>query len=171
MKDLLISVDKAIESQNYYAGLFIALTLPDICGKIQFPKKSSKELYVDWFNQYLKGNYIGLTPRDTPFLTGEDLYSFRCQLLHEGSEDISNQNARRILHDFILIENGPHLNLITNEGHAVLQLSIVDLCEEICRGVRQWLIDFKDNPLLIEYRRRFVKILPKGTTVSGIKFG
>ncbi|MFZ1978349.1 MAG: hypothetical protein WAV76_10380 [Bacteroidota bacterium] len=171
MDDLLNSVDIAIESKNYYAALFIILTLPDICGEIQFPKKSSEKRYIGWFNQYMKDIYIGIPPRRIPFLTGEDLYSFRCSLLHEGSEDISNQRARHILHDFIIVENGPHLNLFNSEEHAVLQLSIVDLCKEMCHGVRSWLNDHKDDPILIEYKSRFVKIYPKGTIVGGIKFG
>jgi hypothetical protein len=170
MNDLLISIDDAIRNKNFYAALFISLTLPDICGKIQFPEIKSQPRYIDWFNLYLKDIYIGNQPHCSPFLTGNDLYAFRCSLLHEGSENISTQSAKRILTEFILIENGPHLNLFYNEGQAILQLNIVDLCKEICGGVKQWLKDFEDDPILIEYRSRFVKIYPSGTIINGIKF-
>ena len=171
MNDLLISVDNALDNKNYYAALFISLTLPDICGKIQFPKQSSKERYINWFNQYLRNTYIGDPPLCIPFLTGEDLYSFRCSLFHEGSEDISNQSARRILTEFVLIETGPHLNLFKDDGHGILQINIADFCKEICGGVKQWLNDFKDNPILVEYRSRLINIHPSGTVINGIKFG
>jgi len=171
MNDLLNSIDNAIENKNYYAALFISLTLPDICGKIQFPEiKSSKKRYIDWFNVYLKDTYINIHPNCVPFLTGEDLYSFRCSLLHEGSENISKQ-ARQILTKFILVENGPHLNLFFNDGDGILQLNIVNFCIEICSGVNNWLNDFKDNPIFIEYRSRLMKIYPSGTIINGIKFG
>ena len=43
MRHFISAVNKSLENENWYAALFIALTLPDICGKIQYPYLNSSE--------------------------------------------------------------------------------------------------------------------------------
>ena len=41
----------ALDHDLYFAALSTALTLPDICGKAEYPnEKSSKKRYIDWYN-------------------------------------------------------------------------------------------------------------------------
>ena len=58
MKNFIKAVEKAIEAKNLYGALFIALTLPDICGKIEFFSiPSSEKRYIKWFNKYMSDKY------------------------------------------------------------------------------------------------------------------
>jgi hypothetical protein len=43
MKKLIEAVYKSIENKNYYGALFMALCLPDIFGKMQYPEINSKK--------------------------------------------------------------------------------------------------------------------------------
>ena len=50
MNNFIDSLRKALITENWYAVLFISLTLPDICGKIDEPDKGSKIRTINWFN-------------------------------------------------------------------------------------------------------------------------
>lgn len=171
MQNYINSLEKCIEDQNWYGALFIALTLPDICAKIEYPleKKSSAKRYINWFNKYLKKNYetsralkpinpklksiadnlppgLGGGLKKETFLTGEDFYSLRCAYLHEGSDIITEQNKRLILDKFVFVQppNGIviHNNLSRN---TTLQLQVSELSKEIIIAVNEWLSDIRGD--------------------------
>ena len=170
MKELIKAVRAAVKQDNLYSALFIALTLPDICGRIEKPSTGSKERYIDWFGRYLESKYIDHFHHQVAFLTGEDMYAFRCSLLHEGVDDITAQKAQKVINRFILISEGPHLNYFEDQS-VKLQISVKQFCAEICEAVEHWLTDIKDNPDFIDYEKKMIKILPKGSVVNGIQFG
>ena len=129
MKNLTESLKNSLDNENWYAALFIALSLPDICGKIDNPEeKGSKKRYVAWFEKYIepkykydslqestredvlgvtKGQILGTLPdsQENPeiLLTGSDCYALRCAFLHEGNEDISGQTAQERINSFQFI--------------------------------------------------------------------
>lgn len=53
----LDSIIKSLESKNWYAALFMALVIPDICGALEHPNKNSPARYVDWYNKYMLPKY------------------------------------------------------------------------------------------------------------------
>lgn len=59
MYNFLDALELCAKSNNWYGALFISLTLPDICAKIEYPleKKSSSKRYIDWYDRYLKKYY------------------------------------------------------------------------------------------------------------------
>ena len=84
----------------------VALTLPDIAGKIEYPISSSRVRYSSWFNKYVGERYksrIGARNEEHTFLSGNDCYALRCAYLHEGVTDISGQKSRDVLDDFIFV--------------------------------------------------------------------
>jgi hypothetical protein len=170
MTKLRNAVLDAIRQDNLYGALFIALALPDICGKIENPNAGSKERYISWFNSYLRDKYINDSHPQITFLTGEDMYAFRCALLHEGTEDITTQSAQLSIDRFILISEGPHLNYFKDQTER-LQISVKEFCTEICEAVEKWVFDVKDNTAFIEYEKRIIRILPKGSLVNGVQYG
>ncbi len=150
MKHLIESIRSSLRTENWYAALFIALTLPDICAKMQYTSEtSSKKRYVNWFNSYLSGIYGRNPPgKNNSFLSGEDCYALRCSLLHEGTDEISHQKSRQVLDDFIFVTNIIwHRNYYYNDitKRTSLQLSVPIFCEEICSAVEQWCNDFVSN--------------------------
>ncbi len=81
---------------NYYAALATTLNFPDICGWIVDPTVVSKARYIAWFDRYVAHHYvhcIGPDHERTVFLSGTDCYALRCAFLHEGREEITEQQA------------------------------------------------------------------------------
>ena len=79
-------IHKCDENQCYLAALCLALTLPDICGKAEYPQAGNTERYIKWYNTYI-GNNIKPSDeygRDMPYSSGELIYNMRNCLLHEG---------------------------------------------------------------------------------------
>lgn len=110
MKELLKSLEIAIEQKNWYAALIIAITLPDIAGHIDYPNDGSQKRYVKWFDKYIKQKYpttdkvyygieglvFGVTQAHTTkafLITGEECYAIRCVILHEGRFKINGQSV------------------------------------------------------------------------------
>lgn len=171
MERLIDSIYENLKNENWIGALFIALALPDICGKVDYPGiKSSKERYKNWFDDNLQHKYIievGANHKRHIFLTGNDLYAFRCAMLHEGSENIENQKAREVLQAFILLPQGSHLNYFSNNnnsGKTYLQISIRDLCLEICESVKKW-IESKGAEAQLSFEIRNYPF-----TIDGIRF-
>lgn len=134
MENFLEAMDLCAENRNWYGALFIALSLPDICGKIDNPGlRSSKERYCLWFFEYV-------APAYGRSLSSADCYALRCSYLHEGTDEITSQNAREMVKGFRFIapppgSNSMHCNRVDN----VLQLQIDIFCGDIKYGVLTWL--------------------------------
>jgi hypothetical protein len=149
MVHLLASVRRAVADQNWYAALSMALTLPDICGKLEDPTKGSKARFVAWYNAHLKPKYAGpmVPPAPPALLSGEDCYALRCAYLHEGEMDVSAQAARDILDRFIFISPSAdgsvfHNNLVRNPrtNQNILVLHVDRFCEDVCQAVEAWIV-------------------------------
>ena len=60
--------------------LELALTLPDICGKAEYPTDGVTKRYIKWTNEYISAyekwndSPYGI---DMPYLSGEVLYNLR----------------------------------------------------------------------------------------------
>lgn len=156
MQHLIDATRQAVKNENWHAALALALTMPDICARIQYPelKNRSEQRYVQWFDKYLAANYIGgLLP--TPFMQGGDLYALRCAYLHQGEMALDGHKAKKLIERFRLTVPGPgvfHRNRTgTMDEHGnisdmTLQLSVDMFCDEICTAVESWLKDVNSDP-------------------------
>ena len=89
----------ALDNNLYFAALNSALTLPDICGKAEYPsERSSKKRYIDWYDKEI-GNYERNPrqngPEEMPYLSGQIIYSLRCAMLHSGEPNINGDGTRQ----------------------------------------------------------------------------
>lgn len=170
MDSFLTALHKSLIEKNWYAALTIALLLPDICSKIEHPKKYSSSRYPQWFDKFLGNSgkkYHG-------FLNGNDCYALRCALLHEGSDIIETQNAKDALDRFVFLTDGPHCNLIQNsffgdqefDGKSILQLSVRQFSEDIMLAVQEWMTI---NNNLIQ-SAKFLEISDQ-RTIGGLRIG
>lgn len=98
IKELTWEITKCLKDGYYMVALISALTIPDICGKAEFPDlKNTGDRYKGWFDKYI-GNHEKERHGETgmPYLSGELVYSLRCSLLHQGNpniqEHISDKN-------------------------------------------------------------------------------
>lgn len=57
MKEILLSLQQSVDDKNWYGALIIALTIPDICSKLENPKENTNKRYPKWFDKYINLNY------------------------------------------------------------------------------------------------------------------
>lgn len=143
------SVKLSLATGNWFSALFVSLSLPDICGKIEsLPDTGSKARYQAWFTKYMARHYtseIGPGHDLHVFLSPTDCYALRCALLHEGEDEIGNQPCRKVLDRFHFTINSAQNYIHCNQVNNVLQLDVKIFCEQICQGVEQWLKNMAGN--------------------------
>jgi len=102
MLDLIKDIEHALSSGNIRCALGMALTLPDICGIVEFPGEKVEKRYVGWCDAYLfnQGFYpTHVIDVDNPTVIGErsraiagDLcYKLRCAYLHSGNLELNQK--------------------------------------------------------------------------------
>lgn len=174
MNTFIEAIKKAIEDRNWYGALFMALTLPDICGKIEHTTLSSPRRYKNWFDRYMSAKY---KHNEIVFLSSDDCYALRCAVLHKGSDDITKQHAQKILERFIFMTGGPHCTYMQDNyvnGQRIktsLQLRVDKFCEDICGSAEKWLKDTSGNIAVMSRIQDTIKIYDPGIVYGGIKFG
>lgn len=131
-------VRDAVKYRNWYSAIALALTLPDICGKIAYPQmKGSGKRYERWFNEWLgeQNRFTTNDGQEVVMLTGGDCYALRCAYLHRGGDDISDQKAREILSRFFFTTMNAHR---VRGNREVMVLNTRIFCLEVCLAVDAW---------------------------------
>jgi hypothetical protein len=148
MERYLDSIIKSLQSKNWYAALFMALVIPDICGAVEHPNEKSGVRYVNWYNKYMLPKYsstMGPLQELHVFLSGDDCYALRCSLLHEGTGDIG-KTISKILESVHFNEppdKGGRLHC--NQYKSVLQLQVDIFCNDLINAAHQWLSDVQGD--------------------------
>ncbi len=150
MVDRLIKeINQCLDSGCVMAGLSLALTLPDICGKAFYPNLKPSERYIKWFDKYI-GQYehdeeharIGM-----PYLSGELVYSLRNSILHQGNPNIDGKKFGIIYFELLyrqyegssIITGSSEVEIVKDENgndkaiNKKLTINVRDLCWKICR--------------------------------------
>jgi len=145
MKEILASLQLSVDNKNWYGALLIALSIPDICSKLENPELYTNKRYPDWFDKYKDDNYKS-------HLTGRDCYALRCSYLHEGSHIIEGQTIREIISKFSFSPEGIHLCSFKNiyvgskdDGKNICHLSVKNFCEDMIRFATKWLTVIESN--------------------------
>jgi hypothetical protein len=153
MRDLLAQVRAASAGGLYYAALFPALSLPDMCGALEAADgRANGQRYAAWFDRWVAHSYGG-------FLTGEDCYHFRCSLLHQGTTQHPSARYSRLL----FLEPGGHgIVMHNNILNDALNIDVQIFCEDMVAGVEQWLPAAQQLPHFAANVQRFVTRYPGG---------
>lgn len=161
MLDKIKDINLALTNKSYLSALALSLTLPDICGKIEYPhfkdKRGNRRVgkqytawFDDWVNQYYADNTgwtNDYTKAKNPYFTGEMCYSLRCSFLHDGNSNIKNWGDKEdadfyYSYVFRLAVSGADSSSLswvnhTNNDSKIIKTKIVTvnidkLCECIC---------------------------------------
>ncbi|HHS9530466.1 TPA: hypothetical protein ACTW0H_001333 [Raoultella ornithinolytica] len=177
MHQLLSSIELSLEKGNWFGALFIAISLPDICGATEDVVKGNGARYKEWFNRYLKPRYdpenmyeqmLIVSPemlktlsqhlketwkKKAPLVTftAEDCWSLRNACLHEGVDENK-------LKKFRITPPSGEGEVHMNSFQGVLQLDVVLLCNDIINAVHQWLDDMKQKPDVMAKIEKMIKI-------------
>ena len=153
MIDKICDVKRSIEAKAYLAALSLALTFPDICGKLAYPNvQKVRERYIKWFDDYVS-QFYSPNEKEYPQFTGEMCYKLRCAFLHAG-------NAEGIpIDQFELCIDGCSCFGSTwsdeNDKKHYIRINVVELCAGICGAAEQFYtlnsnqLDFSDTHITI----------------------
>lgn len=170
MNNFIHSIQLSIEQKNWYGALTLALTMPDICGKLEFPKQHTNKRYINWFEKYL-GNIYKTTIHGEVhvFLSGRDAYALRCSYLHGGEADITKQKQQEILDGFVFLASNDPLKKPShcNRINEILQLDTQVFCEDIVEGVKKWIEDNKHKESIQSAASSMLEIHLNGVTLYG----
>lgn len=165
------AVRAAVEAENWYAALSMALSLPDVCGRLEQPTLGSKERYVSWCQRWLEPKYTSrLGPERTlhVFLCGEDCYALRCSYHHEGGGNILEQRARKALHDFHFITPPANGSLIhNNQVNNTLQLQVDIFASDVATAVDAWATAVASDA---DIQERVAALLAIHDSSKGVRF-
>lgn len=159
--ELLIGeINSCLANNNTLAGLYIALSLPDVCAKIMKSKTVGKgERYKEWFNKYVtKYASVKFGEETLVYIDDDDCYKLRNALFHAGEYDIeSNKDLEQFIirldktsshtyHDSMerqdLDENGNVTKTYPKRTKRVICAHLV--CKYIVSGV----LDFLKEPYI-----------------------
>lgn len=77
-------IKKAIDAEAYVSALALALTLPDWCGRAEYPKDNTSSRYKKWYGEKIE-KYESYEGYEGAYLSADVVYSLRNHLLHQGS--------------------------------------------------------------------------------------
>lgn len=164
------SIKKNLETENWCGALFMALTMPDICGKIAYPEvEHSGQRYKNWFNANLAEIYKTYSHGyETVFLTASDCWALRCSLLHAGTDDITEQRAQEVLSKFEFTTMAMHKIHFNN----ILVLNVSNFCNEVIQAVEAWYIPIARDPDVIGKISKIISIKSQSfSPMPGVVFG
>lgn len=131
-------INTALENGAYLSALSLALTLPDVCGKAEYPtERSTKKRYLNWYDTNI-GLYENDGQTDCAYLSGEVVYSLRNSFLHQNTPNIDKTNIRdpqNQIDRFVLvvepkkeIEIYADLSVSSDPGEKEYHVSVQRLC-------------------------------------------
>jgi len=131
----LNSIRADVKHESWFAALALALMLPDICGKLQWPEEQKTgKRYAKWWADNFGITYQYGSPSD--YVTGDEMWQLRCAYLHEGSSELQNHKTElsAVIEKFQFTISRDHLK---KEGNTVW-LDVQTFCENMCKQVEDW---------------------------------
>ena len=154
MKEVLLALENAIKSENWYGALIIALVIPDICSKLETPSEVTNKRYPAWFDAYKDASY-------NKHLSGFDCYALRCAYLHEGVSVTEDQSIKEKIDSFSFSPGGCHLISMSNfngDKKSSCHLSVKKFCEDMKNSAEKWLQNIQSNQEILNRIKGMIKI-------------
>lgn len=152
----LDEIEKDLDSHRYLSALHLALSIPDILGKIEYPELKKEHPYEEWFNNYMFNALFGLLYSDNRYsspefkLDGKKCYSLRCKLFHEGKNELDFDEFVLSFDDEGMVRgNYAGLNILYNPDDSIaskeqyLYVSCKELCKDIVFSAKKYI---EQNP-------------------------
>lgn len=165
----------ALSNKNWYGALTIALTLPDVCGSLQWPNNRSEKRYKRWCKRWIVPIYtheIGPLRESHCFMSADDLYQVRCSLIHSGRGDIVEEK-RGSLHRFEFCDDtvGSHCNWMAIGNRPYLQIKTEIFCEDMFKAVEDWAASVASDADVQKRIEGLLVIRSKGAIIDGVQWG
>ncbi|MDG1567624.1 hypothetical protein [Bacillus cereus] len=156
MDNLIKEIMSNLENKNYLSALALTLILPDICGEIEYPKiKSGRERYAKWYNKHIYQFEIPEGMEELHKFNGDAVYQLRCNLLHDGSSDISEhmkeKHSPKESENFVFeltdttTSFGKTWELEEDDHILVIKIGVDAFCRKVCSTAGKYYKD-KEQP-------------------------
>ena len=172
LQDIINSVEQSLENKNYISALALALTIPDKCGKIEYPNiNGSKRRYIDWYNTWCYLPDSDTSEPQLPDADGSMIYQLRCSVLHDNSTelDYNKLEEKNKLDEFELEITDDNkwcysvfaAGVFNNGESRHMRIRVIDLCRMICYGASIYYkknaekVDQSNNIKIVDYRHMF----------------
>ncbi|MBO7450020.1 MAG: hypothetical protein J6U54_06580 [Clostridiales bacterium] len=164
INQIVKEIESSLRNENFMAALSLALTLPDICGKAEFPNEGTGNRYKKWYDEhvgkyerppdiYAKDDPERVVNDDMPYMSGEIVYSLRNCFLHQGTPNIEKNKIHeprcQLSHFSLTIASamdGGSSSILhdcyTEAGRRTLEINIVNLCCKLCLVAKDY---YRDN--------------------------
>jgi len=163
IKDFLLDITKAKDSGAYLSALALALTIPDICGKVEGNGNNDREKYINWFNEWIY-KFFELPKSDNPMFDEHDdlvifdglvCYALRCAFLHCGSVKLKENTRLNIKLDRVelcIVEGewqfGDSHGCYLSDGEVIethRRFNVINLLDAFIQGTQEYLKACGDN--------------------------
>ena len=158
-------IRRALEVDMPISALTLALTIPDIFGKMEKLAESNKANIIAWFDRYISPQYMPqqyidqndeLQLSNKRAMNGTRCYGLRCAVLHAGNEDIEVKHqdplgeVRNQQSFTVKLIDDPEDEVVYSSLHhdtgvvdVEFYLNIRKFCERICKAAE---LTLKNNP-------------------------
>ena len=149
---LLREIEIACANGLCQIAVAMTLALPDICVSLSSAdSRSNGSRYVDWCKSNLDGRFS--------FVTGEDLYSMRCGVLHSGRFGDLKHNVSRVLFAPPDPSNNMFVNNRINDAYFY---SALEFCKNFGDVARKWYANNASDANVVSNLPRMMRYHPNG---------
>lgn len=133
----------ALNNKLYNCALTVALTLPDICGKVECPNTSIAYRYKNWFKKYAEPKFT-VSATQLPsnkiiqytWLRANECYALRCAVLHAGNYDTEKIGLSQLHFHAHLREKTNYSHMVRDSSSA--DFDVIQLCETLCNAAEEY---------------------------------
>lgn len=156
IKHILEDINIAMENKAYLSAIALALTIPDICGKIQDNGKTDKKRYINWFNEWVKPYFEipmeGELSGKADF-NGNICYALRCAYLHSGNLDLNGKHQTSIDRFELCLssgylQSGDSYGCYRTDGKVIevhRRVNIINLLNGLVQGASDFIEQYGDS--------------------------
>lgn len=170
---IISEIESSLKNENFLSALALALTLPDICGKAEYPTARNGIRYKKWYDEYVgkyerppdiysKDDPSQVVNDDMPYMSGEIVYSLRNCFLHQGTPSIDKDSIQeprcQVTHFTLTIASATNggsssvsHNCFMSEDRRTLEINIVNLCCKLCLVAKSYYNDNKEKFSFFQY--------------------
>lgn len=141
MDVLLNEINQTLKSKCWLAALSLSLSIPDICGQLEYPEITGKgsvgKRYRKWYDSFIIKYY---KYDDFVLFPGDQCYLLRCKFFHSGNNNIDSKSLSRFLfstpEDGVL--SGINSYYESNQLGKRLVIDIGHLSQVLVFGANEW---------------------------------
>lgn len=137
-------IRQAIDLGLCNCALALALTIPDICGKVEYPTEiKSSQRYKAWFAVYAQSQFTVSATQlpeeeavDYVVFSAEECWALRCAVLHAGNYETEKITLSKV-HFHAHKREGKNYSHIVRDSHFA-DFDVIRICETLCNAAENY---------------------------------